>query len=138
MAKINLRDFYPFYCDNFFVEVPDDLAQQMLQWERDEKSYERKRRRHRANYSLDCGNELDRKVLFVADTPEEHYERQLSYEQLHAALARLPDKQAKRIYAHYFMGMNKAEIARAEKVSVNAVKDSILHGLANMEKELRK
>ena len=47
----------------------------------------------------------------------EIYERKLTSEQLHATIASLPDKQAKRIYAHYFMGMSKTAIARAESVS---------------------
>jgi RNA polymerase sigma-70 factor (ECF subfamily) len=59
-------------------------------------------------------------------------------EQLHAAIASLPDKQAKRIYAHYFLGISKAEIARAEGIAVSSVKDAIARGLKNIEKFLRK
>ena len=58
-------------------------------------------------------------------------------EQLHAALAALPDKQAKRIYAHYFLGLNKAEIARSEKVGKATVCASISRGLKKVEKILR-
>lgn len=36
--------------------------------------------------------------------PCEIYERKVTVEQLHAAIAALPDKQAKRIYAYYFLG----------------------------------
>ena len=65
------------------------------------------------------------------------YERKVTAEQLHAAIASLPDKQAKRIYAHYILGMSKAEIARAEGVAENAVKDAIGRGLKRMEKYLK-
>ena len=34
----------------------------------------------------------------------------------HAAIASLPNKQAKRIYAHFILGMTKQDIARAEGV----------------------
>ncbi|TCO68694.1 RNA polymerase sigma factor [Marinisporobacter balticus] len=49
----------------------------------------------------------------------------LTSQQLHAAIASLPDKQAKRIYAHYFMGMSKTAIAKAEGVSEKAVRIGI-------------
>ena len=39
----------------------------------------------------------------------------LTKEQLHAAISMLPDKQAKRIYARYILGMSNAEIAKAEE-----------------------
>ena len=35
-------------------------------------------------------------------------------QELHAAIASLPNKQAKRIYAHFILGMTKQDIARAE------------------------
>ena len=71
-------------------------------------------------------------------SPCEIYERKVTVEQLHAAITALPDKQARRIYAYYFLGMSKAEIARAEGVAVNAVKDAISRGLKNLEKILKR
>lgn len=58
-------------------------------------------------------------------------------EQLHAAMATLPDKQAKRIMAHYFLGQTMTAIAEAEGVSLVAVSDSIQRGLRNLEIFLR-
>ena len=43
MAKINMRDYYPFYEHDEFVEVSDELAAEMAQWERTEST---------ANYSF--------------------------------------------------------------------------------------
>ena len=62
----------------------------------------------------------------------------MTVEQLHAAIASLPDKQAKRIYAYYFLGMSKSAIARTEGVSKAVVGDAIDRGLKNMEKFLKK
>lgn len=59
-------------------------------------------------------------------------------EQLHSAIASLPDKQAKRIYAHFFIGMSKTAIARAEGVSKVSVSESIERGLCSIEKFLKK
>lgn len=47
-------------------------------------------------------------------SPEEIYERKLSRQELYAAINCLPEKQAYRIYAHYFLGIRKTEIARIE------------------------
>ncbi len=54
-------------------------------------------------------------------------------EQLQAAMASLPDKQGKRIYAHYILGISKSDIARAEGVSKSRISESIERGLRNME-----
>ncbi|MEG0494336.1 MAG: sigma factor-like helix-turn-helix DNA-binding protein [Clostridia bacterium] len=135
---MNLRDFYPFYREDTYIDVPEELALQFEQWKRNEQSFERKRRRYCANYSLDCGNVLEREIIFVADSFEEHYERKLTHQQLYVALSLLPDKQAKRISAYYLMGMSKAAIARAENTTVNGVKESIARGLANLQKIFRK
>ncbi|HOG02255.1 MAG TPA: hypothetical protein PKW29_14265 [Clostridia bacterium] len=35
----------------------------------------------------------------------------MTYEQLHAAIASLPDEHAKRVYAHYFLGISKASVS---------------------------
>ena len=58
-------------------------------------------------------------------------------EQLHAAIAALPDKQAKRIYAYYFLGLTESAIAKSEGVSVASVSESIQRGLRNMETFLK-
>lgn len=53
------------------------------------------------------------------------------------AINSMPEKQAKRIYAHFFLGMSKAEIARIEGVSKSAVTHSIEQGLKSIEKFLK-
>jgi predicted DNA-binding protein YlxM (UPF0122 family) len=59
-------------------------------------------------------------------------------EQLYKGLASLPEKQHNRIYAFYFLGMSKSVIARAEKINESNVRQSIEHGLRNLEKILKK
>ncbi len=137
MAKINLRELYPFYEKDSYIEIPDELAGLLASFERAEASYERKVRRHKAFYSLDQGSGVERNILFTALSPEELYERKLTREELHAAIAKLPDKQAKRIYAHFLLGMSKDEIAKAEGVSWHSVHQSIRQGLSRIEKILK-
>ena len=133
MAKINLRDYYPFYNADFFIDIPDEVAAVLLNAERQEAAYLRRMYRYKAQYSLDRGDGIEHDICFVSLSPCEIYERKITAEQLHAAIASLPDKQGKRIYAHYILGMSKAEIARAEGVSKSRISESIERGLRNME-----
>jgi RNA polymerase sigma-70 factor (ECF subfamily) len=38
MAKINLRDYYPFYNEDIFIDVSDEIADVLLKAERQEKA----------------------------------------------------------------------------------------------------
>lgn len=103
-----------------------------------EAAYQRRANRNKAFYSLDRNDGINNEILFISLSPCEIYERKVTNAQLHAAISALPDKQAKRIYAHYFLGMNNVAIARAEKIGESAVRDSIERGLRNIEKFLKK
>ena len=139
MKTINLKDIYPYYfTDDKWIDVPDELAQVFAEYAKAEETYERTKRRYKATYSLDRGDGIERDILFVSLSPHELYERKLTQEQLHAAIASLPDKQAKRIYAHFFLGMSKTAIARSEGVSKVSVSESIERGLCSIEKFLKK
>lgn len=137
MAKINLRDFYPFYNTDLFIDIPDEVEVALLEAERLERNYIRRRFYNKAHYSLDADDGIENDILFVSLTPCELYERKMTAEQLQAAMASLPDKQGKRIYAHYILGISKSDIARAEGVDEKAVRVSIERGLRNMEKFLK-
>ena len=139
MKTINLKDIYPYYfTEDKWIDVPDELAQIFTDFIKAEETYERTKRRYKATYSLDRGDGIERDILFVSLSPHELYERKLTQEQLHAAIASLPDKQAKRIYAHFFLGMSKTAIARSEGVSKVSVSESIERGLCSIEKFLKK
>ena len=136
MALINLRDFYPHHKD-CIVEVPDEVAAALRQADRLEKNYIRCRYRNKAHYSLDVGDGIEHDALFPPLTPFEVCEQRLRTELLYAALDSLPDKQRRRVYAHYILGFPQAEIARIEQISRNAVSLSIAVGLRQMEKFLQ-
>lgn len=137
MTIINLRDFYPFYITDSFIEVPNEVAAAMAEFDRKEAAYRLRTYRHKAYYSLDREDGIEHSALFVALSPCELYERKVTMQELHAAIASLPDKQAKRIYAHFILGMSKTDIARAEGVSEKVVRLAIERGLRNMEKYLK-
>lgn len=137
MAKINLRDYYPFYKYECFIEVPDKVAEALQDFDRLEATYQRRRYRNRAYYSLDHNDGIENDILFASLSASEIYERKVTYEQLYTAIVSLPDKQAKRIYAHYFLGMSNVAIAKAEGVSEKAVRTTIAKGLKCLEEILR-
>ena len=107
MKVINLRDIYPHYTQDCFVEVTDEVADLFSEFDHKEAAYRLRTYRHKAYYSLDRNDGIEHEALFVALSPHELYERKVTMQELHAAISRLPDKQAKRIYAHFILGMTK-------------------------------
>ena len=97
--------------------------------ERAETAYERKVYRYKAQYSLDCENGIENAVLLKPQTPEMLLEEKQFQEQVYAAVMKLPEKQAKRVYARYYLGMTVNEIAEVEGVDPSRVRDSIRRGL---------
>ena len=85
--------------------------------------------RHKAHYSLDCGNGIEKTAVFRTATPEDIFEEKQFQEQVYATVMKLPKKQAKRIYARYYLGMTVNEIAEVEGVDPSRVRDSIRRGL---------
>jgi RNA polymerase sigma-70 factor (ECF subfamily) len=133
MTRINLRDYYPIYSVDLFVDIPDEVATALAEAERLERNYIRRVFWNKAHYSLDANDGIEHEALFVSLTPCEIYERKITAEHPHAAIDALPDKQGKRIYAYYILGISKAEIARAEGVSKSRISESIERALRNME-----
>ena len=108
MKKINLRELYPdVYTTDFFVDVTEEVMETIRAAERAEAAYER---------------------------PEMVLEEKQFQEQVYAAVMKLPEKQAKRIYARYYLEMTVNEIAEVEGVDPSRVRDSIRRGLKQLVK----
>ena len=135
LKKVNLRDLYPdVYKNDHFVEVTEDVLETIRAAERAEAAYDRRMYRYKAHYSLDCDNGSENAILMKPQTPEMLLEEKQLREQLYAAVMALPEKQAKRIYARYYLGMRVSEIAAAEGVDPSRVRDSIRRGLKQLAK----
>ena len=138
MKKVNLRDLYPdVYKNDHFVEVTADVLETIQAAERAEAAYDRRVYRYKAHYSLDCDNGIENAILMKPQTPEMLLEEKQFQEQVYAAVMKLPEKQAKRIYARYYLGMTVNEIAEVEGVDPSRVRDSIRRGLKQLVKYLR-
>lgn len=135
MKKINLRELYPdVYTADFLVDVTEEVMETIRAAERAEAAYERKMYRYKAQYSLDCENGIENAVLLKPKTPEMILEEKQLQEQVYSAVMNLPEKQAKRIYARYYLGMTVNEIAEVEGVDPSRVRDSIRRGLKQLGK----
>ena len=137
MARINLRDYYPsLYITDQFIEVSEEVAEALAEAKRENHAYYERRRYHRAFYSLNAGDGIEREALYHAPSPEEIIMKKLTLKQLNAALTALPELQHRRVKAHYIDGISKYEIARAGGVDESTVRESTRRGLRNMKKYL--
>jgi RNA polymerase sigma-70 factor (ECF subfamily) len=137
MKRINLRDFYPHYRHDVFADIPCEIERILHEFDLFEAAYLRRIYRNKAHYSLDRNDGIETAAIRAVLTPAEEYEDKEMLTTLYAAIASLPDKQAKRIYAHFFLDMSKAEIAHAEGVSSYTVRQSINRGLVTLRKKLK-
>ena len=138
MQKINLRELYPdVYKTDVFVDVAEEVLAAIRGQEKDDAAYERRKFRHKAHYSLDYGNGIEKAAHQAVLTPEELLEEKQQRELLYATVMSLPEKQAKRIYARFYLGMTAVEIAHAEGVHPSRVRESIRRGLKKLADVLR-
>ncbi|MEE1351667.1 MAG: sigma-70 family RNA polymerase sigma factor [Clostridia bacterium] len=136
MKKLNLKNEYYWITKDEYIEIPDAVAEIFTDFAKAEHRYLEKVRYHKAFYSLDGGNGIEKDIIFVSQLPDELYEKKLSQAELYAAISQLPETQAKRIYAHYFQNLTYSEIAKSDGVDESAVRHSVKRGLRQIEKIL--
>ncbi len=137
MKTINLKHYYKHITIDTYIEIPEEIFEVFEEYRKTEQAYQRNRYRNNAHYSLDASDGVEYCALFRSLSPNEIYERKLTKQQLYNAIASLPDKQAKRIYSHYFLGISKISIAKTEAVSKATICQSINRALKNIEKYLK-
>ena len=132
-VTINLRDFYAWYTQDEFVEVPEAIAEELFADKRYNKTHERTQRRNKV-LSLDAADGTEAAAIACnSDNPEAVLEMRERYCRLCQALNSLPEIQGRRIEAHYLLGKSQLEIAEAEGVTKGSVSISITRGLAAMK-----
>lgn len=137
MTTINLRDYYPFYKEDTFIEISDEIAEQLQRFVLDDEAYRIRVLRAKAYYSLDCEDGIEKETIHKPMTPDELLEWEETVRLLHEAMALLSRKQAKRVYAHAVLGKSKSEIAKDESIKTSSVSESIERGLKNLRKILK-
>jgi RNA polymerase sigma factor (sigma-70 family) len=138
VATINLRDFYPWYTHDEFLDVTEEIEVELFADRRYHKAHERRVKRNRAQYSLDAEDGIEASaIICLPNSPEAVFEMMERHCSLCQALNSLPEIQGRRIEAYYILGKSQAEIASAEGVSENAVSKAIERGLVAMKKYLK-
>ena len=134
MTTINLREFYPWYIEDQFIEVSDAVAEELRASRKADAAHQRQITRNKAQYSLDCDDGIEYSACLHEPTPQELLERMELFIRLWNALNSLPEIQGRRIDAHIILGKSIKEIAEAEGVHEESVRQSIKRGLERMKK----
>ena len=71
MTTINLKDFYPWYTQDEYMEVSDEVAEELRANKRYEAAYRRRVTRNKAQYSLDCDDGIEYSACVFEPSPEE-------------------------------------------------------------------
>lgn len=121
LARVKLTDLDPHYDGaSDEIEVPDEIVEAYQQLRRKEKSLERKKQRHHALYTTSTSM-MTNSITYSESSCEDLLLDEASREELLLALKSLSPIQARRVFAVYFLGMSRADVAKMEKVSRAAV-----------------
>lgn len=134
MTTINLKDFYAWYTHDEYIEVSDEVAAELKADKLYEAAHQRRTTRNKAQYSLDCDDGIEYSACLHEPTPQELLERMETFLRLWNALNSLPEIQGRRIDAHIILGKSIKEIAEAEGVHEESIRQSIKRGLERMKK----
>ena len=133
MITINLRDFYYWYATDEFIEVSDEVAEELIADKRYEKTYERIQRRYNV-LSLDMEDgTTEIASILSSDRPEVIIELIEQRCQLCHAINSLPTLQGRRIEARYIHGIDVVKIAKSDGVNERRIRKSIKRGLKSMK-----
>ena len=138
MATINLRHFYPWYTQDTFLKVSDEVAEALADAERLERNYKRRTVYNKAQYSLDAEDGIEASAVECHSlAPEAVFDLMERHCRLCRALNSLPEIQGRRVEAHYLLGRSVQEIAKVEGVGERNVRKSIQRGLEGMKNFLK-
>ena len=138
MTTINLKDFYPWYMTDEYIEVSDEVAAELRASKLAEAAYAERVRYNKAYYSLDCDDGIEYSACVHEPSPQELVERMDRFCHLWNALNSLPEVQGVRVEAHLILGKSYRQIAREQGVDKSVVRRSVKRGMAAMKKYLKK
>ncbi len=141
MKTSNLRKYYyPYYTEDVFVEVSDEVAEAMLLSVREMENYYRRTCRHKAYYSLDAYDWTENYALEHSPSPEEvlvlqeeQAARDRLLSMLDEALSQITPVQARRGRSYYLRGLNFPGIAQEEGINKDVVCRSVNAGLKRLQ-----
>ena len=136
MITINLKDFYPWYGSDEYIEVPEEVALELLADKHYEAAHRRRIKRNKVFSFSDYGENDTESTNKSAPDPQEIVETLEFIRQIKDELASLPELQSRRIRAHIILEMTLSETADSENVSIVAVHNAIQRGLEKIRENL--
>ena len=130
MKNINLKDFYPYYQDDCYITVEDDVYDALMQLKRAEHAASEKIRYHKANLEFNSYTE----TLLKSESLEESYIQVEQTLRLKQAINKLTIKQKTYINQYYFEGMTMEQIAQRHRIGKAGVSITIKRALKNLKK----
>ncbi len=116
MKKINLRKEYRDFSSDKNVDVEVSVFESIENSKNEVRAQDSKIIYHKSYYSLDLDDGIELRALFHCESPEDVYERKQRNIALHKAVLKLSKKQARRIYARYFLELKVKDIVKSEGV----------------------
>lgn len=104
MTTINLKEFFYWYTTDKFIEVSEEVAEELRADKRYEAAHRRRLTRNKAQYSLDAGDGIENAACEFEPSPEVLVIQAEQTEYLCRALNSLNDIQGRRVEAHILMG----------------------------------
>ena len=84
MREINLREFYQeIYKEDYVVSLPDEVVEALMEFRRGDTAYRIRTYRYKAYFSLDCGDNIERKMRHHAPSVQEIIEQHMEEEKLY-------------------------------------------------------
>ena len=141
MTIINLRKYYyPIYTKDMFIELPDEVAEAIIEAHRNEHNQDSKKTYYGV-LSLDASIGLENHVASLVPSAEEvllQAAEQAEYEELLArlteAISRLSETQTRRLYARYVLKKKYREIAADEGISGSCASTSVTSAIKKLQK----
>lgn len=134
MKQVNLKDLYFYIKEDILIEVDDDVYHVFELSRKKEAAYYAKLRYHKAFYSLDRDDGIEKAALLKVKSPKELFDIKQTEHEILERVESLPKKQSQRIFMFFYLDMSVSEIAECEKVSISSVSQSIMSGLKNLKK----
>lgn len=112
-------------------EISMELYAAFNSFELDDISWINEASRHLTE--ADAGDEpLGHRIAAPSEPVEDHVYRRIMYQELHKAIAQLPEIQRRRVLLYYFGGYTYEQIAQMEDCTKRAVKFSVDVALKNL------
>lgn len=136
MITINLKNYYENIEVDTYIEVQDDVFELLEECITSEESRKRKDRRNNIIVTDDIDAYFKQIISSMSLDIKDIIEPNFQNEKLYEAIEKLPDIQARRIKAHYFMGLSKQDIAQIEGCNESSIRLSLKAALRNLNSNI--